>query len=248
MASLLEIAERNARLSERHALFEIGPVFYPSKEDILPEEPSRLAIVLTGPRSLQGWLRADTAPMDFFDLKGIIENLLGELHIESYRFEPCNHPSYHPGKCAQLFVGDQSLGVFGELHPLVKEHYELPETPLIAAELELDQLLPLVPERYDLQPVPAYPPVLEDLAVIVDEDLPAGRIEEAIQEAGGKMVVSVDLFDEYRGEQTGPGKKSLAYSLAYQAPDRTLTDEEVAKIRGRIIRRLESDFGAKLRS
>jgi phenylalanyl-tRNA synthetase beta chain len=248
IASLLEIVEHNARLSERHALFEIGPVFFASEEGMLPDEPTHLAIVLTGSRSLPGWQSTDTSPMDIFDLKGIVENLLDALHLENYRFQPCSHPSFHPGKCAQLSLDGKWLGVLGELHPLVKEHYELPETAIMASELDLDALLPLVPDRYDIRPVPAYPPVLEDLAVTVDESLPAGLIEEAIWESGGEMLVSVNLFDEYRGEQTGPGKKSLAYNLAYQAPDRTLTDEEVAKIRGRIIRKLETDFGAKLRS
>ncbi len=138
--------------------------------------------------------------------------------------------------------------MLGELHPLVRERYELPEAPLLAAEFDLDLLLEAIPERQPIQAVPVFPPVLEDLAVVVDDSLPAERVAEVIQHAGGTMLTSVRLFDVYRGEQTGAGKKSLAYSLTYQAPDRTLTDKQVGKIRKRIIRRLEQELGAVLRS
>lgn len=133
--------------------------------------------------------------------------------------------------------------MLGELHPLVREHYEL-----LAAELDLEALFTLAPERYASQAIPAFPLVLENLAFIVDETLPTERVEALIAQAGGKMLAGVRLFDVYRSEQLGPGKKSLAYSLAYQAPDRTLTDQEAQQIRQRIIRRLEQELGAKLRS
>jgi phenylalanyl-tRNA synthetase beta chain len=108
--------------------------------------------------------------------------------------------------------------------------------------------MPMIPDRYNLEPVPVFPPVLEDLAVVVDEDVQAQRVAELIQQTGGKMVAAVNLFDVYRGGQAGPGKKSLAFSLTYQDPDRTLTDKEVASIRERIINRLEVDLGARLRN
>jgi len=248
LPGLLEVVERNARLYPRQALFEIGPVFLVSEGSRLPQEPSRLAIVLTGPRQLPGWQAADTSPMDFFDLKGILQALLEGLHIEGAQYQPTEHPTYHPGKCARLVVEGHLLGIFGELHPLVRQHYELPETPLLAGEFDLEAIQARVPERYDIQAVPAYPPVLEDLALVVDEDLPAERVAALIAEAGGTLVSRVRLFDVYRGQQIGQGKKSLAYNLTYQAADRTLTDEEVAQIRQRIVRRLEQELGAKLRS
>jgi phenylalanyl-tRNA synthetase beta chain len=248
LASLLEVVEYNARIRERLALFEIGKIFIPSEDTILPLEPSRLGIVLTGPRYLPAWQSADAAPMDFYDLKGIITATLEGLHVRDYHYEVGEHPSMHPGKCARLVLDDQEVGVLGELHPLVKEQYEIPETPLLAAEFNLDLILARIPERYDLVPVPAYPPVLEDLAVIIAEEIPATRVAQAIQAAGGETVVAVNLFDVYRGEQIGAGRKSLAYRLTYQAPDRTLTDEEVAGIRQRIVDHLEKGLGAKLRS
>ena len=248
LSSVMEVVERNARIRARMALFEIGPVFIASEEGDLPDEPQRLAIVLTGPRSLPGWQPADSATMDFYDLKGILAALLEALHIEAVRYESAGHPSFHPGKQAKVQAGEREIGVFGELHPVIRQNYDLPGSPLLAAELDLDVLLPLIPERYISQPVPAYPPVLEDLALVVDETLPAERVAEVIRQAGGKIVTGVRLFDVYRGEKIGAGKKSLAYSLTYQAPNKTLTDRDVAGIRTRILRRLEQELGAALRS
>jgi phenylalanyl-tRNA synthetase beta chain len=248
LSSILEIVERNARLTQRQALFEIGPVFYPSAGDDLPQELARLVIVLTGLRDLPAWQDAGSAFMDFYDLKGILEAMAAGLHLEDLRFEPSERPSFHPGKCARILSGEQELGVLGELNPLVLERFELPSSPLLAAELDLDVLMPLMPDRFQVQPVPAYPPALEDLAVIVDEGLAADRVKEVIQQSGGKTVTEVKLFDVYRGEQIGPGKKSLAYSLTYQSPDHTLTDQELVQTRQRIIRRLEQELGAHLRS
>jgi phenylalanyl-tRNA synthetase beta chain len=245
--SVLETVERNARLRPRMALFEIGPIFFASEAGERPDELQRLAIVLTGPRALPGWQKGDTDPMDFYDLKGILAALMEELHI-SVNYESSDHPTLHPGKCARLLAGERQIGVFGELHPLVREHYDFPPTPIVAADLNLDLLITLIPERYNMQLVPAFPPVLQDLALVVDENLPAERVAEVIQAGGGRIVTGVRLFDVYRGEQIGSGKKSLAYSLTYQSPDKTLTDNDVAQIRQRIIRRLEQELGAILRS
>ena len=249
LSSLMEAVERNARLYPRQALFEIGPVFIPISDDPLPAEPRRLAIVLAGPRALPGWQPADAAPMDFYDLKGVVEALCAQLHLPGAHYEPFEHPTFHPGKCARVYLGDRAIGLIGELHPLVREHYaELPASPILAADLDLEAIQSLVPERYNLRPVPAYPPALEDLAIVVDESLPAERVGQVIQQAGGELLSAVRLFDVYRGDQIGPGLKSLAYSLTYQAPERTLTDQDIAQVRQRILRRLEAELGARLRS
>lgn len=275
LSSVMEVVERNARMRERMTLFEIGPLFIASEGGDpstgsgqgLPNEPQRLAIVLTGPRGIPGWQPVDVTMMDFYDLKGVLVALLEELHVGQvskpdevgYRnptyelpgnptYEPAAHPIFHPGKQAKIQVGGRPIGVFGELHPLVRQNYDLPASPLLAAELDLDALLALIPERYESQPVPAYPPVLEDLALLVDESLPAERVAQVIRQAGGRIVTGVRLFDVYRGEKIGVGKKSLAYSLTYQAPDKTLADKDVAGIRTRIIRRLEQELSAVLRS
>jgi phenylalanyl-tRNA synthetase beta chain len=248
LSSLLEVVERNARLRPRLALFEIGPVFLGSEEGPLPEERPRLVVVLTGPRELPAWQGADTTPMDFYDLKGLLDQLLAGLHIANAQYEPVEYPSFHPGKSARLLLGEHQAGVSGELHPLVSEHYELPEMPVWVADLDLKVLLGAIPGLFAVQPVSAFPPVLEDLAVIVDEALPGERVVQVIWQAGGKTLSDLRLFDVYRGEQIGAGKKSLAYSLTYQAPDRTLTDAEVLQIRNRIVHCLEQELGASLRS
>jgi phenylalanyl-tRNA synthetase beta chain len=245
--SLLETIERNSHIRPRMALFEVGPVFLASEAGERPDELHCLAIALTGPRSLPGWQSADVALMDFYDLKGIIVRLMEELHI-AFRLEPTEHPTFHPGKCARLLVGDHQVGVFGEVHPLVHDQYDFSSNPVLAADINLDLLLSLIPERYDMQPVPAFPPVLEDLAIVVDEDIPAERVAEVIKLGAGRIVTNITLFDVYRSEQIGKGKKSLAYSLTYQSADKTLTVNDVAQVRGRIIRRLEQDLGARLRA
>jgi phenylalanyl-tRNA synthetase beta chain len=251
LASVLDTAERNARVRERLALFEIGPAFLASEEPGLPEELHRIAILLAGPRALPGWQLADTAPLDFYDLKGILVALLDGLRIPQVRFEPGEHPGLHPGKCAKIISGDTQLGVFGELHPQVRERYDWPaafRTPVLAADLDLDTLLTLIPALYQTEAVPTLPPVLEDLAVIVDETIPAERVAELIRQTGGRIVTGVRLFDVYRDEKIGAGKKSLAYSITYQARDKTLSDRDVAGIRTRIVRCLEQELGAALRS
>jgi phenylalanyl-tRNA synthetase beta chain len=166
-------------------------------------------------------------------------------------YEPGTNPSFHPGKRARLLSGERQLGVFGELHPQVRERYDWPAafagTPILAADMDLDAILALVPSLYEVAPVPEFPPVLEDLALVVDESLPAERVAELIRQTAGKVLREVRLFDVYRGEKIGAGRKSLAYSITYQAGDRTLSDKDVAGIRTHILRRLEQELGAKLR-
>jgi phenylalanyl-tRNA synthetase beta chain len=248
LASVLDVVERNARIRERLTLFETGPIYLSKEDDDLPDEPQHLVVILTGPRELMSWQGADIEPMNFYDLKGILSALFEGLHIENITYAPELHPSFHPGKCARVILDDQDIGVFGELHPLLHENYEFNEAPIQAADLDLDAIMHAIPERYEMKPVPPFPPVLEDLAIVVDDNLPAMRVEDVLREAGAPIVTHIRLFDVYHGMQVGEGKKSLAYSLTYQAADRTLTDEEVAKIRGRIVKKLEDELNAYLRS
>jgi phenylalanyl-tRNA synthetase beta chain len=138
------------------------------------------------------------------------------------------------------------IGVLGELHPLVKDRYEFEEPPVLVAEFDLASMREME-SAYELKSVPDVPPVLEDIALILDEAVPAAQVEALIRQTGGRVLTEVKLFDVYRGEQIGAGKKSLAYSLTYQA-EKTLTDKEAAAIRNKIVRRLENELGAKLRS
>ena len=250
LASVLEILEHNARLRERLAFFEIGEVFWPQENQVLPLEAKFLVIAMSGVSDPAVWDRQPGAEMDFYDLKGVVEAMLDGLHIpqEEVSYQPAEHASFHPGKCAALLVKDQPVGVFGELHPLVKQNYDFGRAPMLAAELNLDVLLASAPLLYDISPVPVYPAILEDIAVIIDESIPSSQVEALIRTAGGDVLADVRLFDIFRGGQIGAGKKSLAYSLTYQARDRTLTDKDAAKIRQRIVERLEKELKAVLRS
>jgi phenylalanyl-tRNA synthetase beta chain len=251
LASLLDTAERNARLRERLALFEIGPVFLASESGDLPDEMQRIAILLAGPRTMPGWQPADDSLMDFFDLKGILVNLFSSLRLPEMAYEPSDHPSFHPGKCARLTCNGSKVGVLGEIHPRVRSRYDWPvafRAPLLAADLDLDALLSLVPARAQTEAVPSLPAVLEDLAVVVDESVPAGLVADLIRKTGGKVISEVRLFDVYRDEKIGAGRKSLAFGLTYQAVSKTFTDKDVAGMRARILRRLEQELGAVLRS
>ncbi len=246
LASLLENVEKNAR-AESISMFEIGSVFEPNKND-LPNEPRRLAIAMTGLRTQTAWDVKDSASFDFYDMKGRLELLLSGLRLSGISYNTPTDSSLflHPGKSAQVSVNGQTVGVFGELHPLVKEKYDFEDSPVIVAEFDLDTLRNLQP-TYGVTPVSEFPPVLEDIAIIVDESVAAERVESLIKQTGGKIVTRVRLFDVYRDEKIGAGKKSLAYSLTYQS-EKTMTDAEAATIRTKIVKRLEHEVGAKLRS
>ncbi len=249
LGSVLDVLAANSRVRDRLALFEIGPVYLAQEGEALPDEPRRLAIALTGPRDPLTWQEADANRnlMDFFDLKGVVEALTEGLHLAGVTYEAGSHPTFLPGRTARMQIDGQHAGWLGELHPLVREKFDLPPQAVLAADLDLERLLSKVDERHAVNPVPEFPPVKEDLAVIVDEKTPGARVQAVIEAAGGDLLVDVTLFDLYYGEQIGAGKKSLAYRLTYQSPDRTLTDAEVAKVRERIVKRLREEVGAVLR-
>ncbi|MBN1265042.1 MAG: phenylalanine--tRNA ligase subunit beta [Anaerolineales bacterium] len=246
LASMLEIVEKNARTRDRLALFEISPVFLPQPGQDLPEEKQKLVIALSGKRSQPHWQAGDPESMNFYDLKGILADLFSSLQRGEVKYSPAQAEPFHPGKCAEIRIQEQIAGVFGELHPQIAKRYDF-IAPVVAANLDLELLLSFS-DRFDVEPVPAYPPVLEDLAVVVDETVLAEDVEAVIRKADKTVIADVRLFDMYRGDQIGSGKKSLAYSVVYQAPDRTLTDQDVGKIRRKVIHLLERELHAELRS
>ncbi|MFN3490670.1 MAG: phenylalanine--tRNA ligase subunit beta, partial [Anaerolineales bacterium] len=246
-ASVLEALEKNTRLSDSFAMFEIGSVFEPNKND-LPNEPRKLALAMTGLRNENAWDVKDSSTFDFYDLKGRLELLLSGLRLTNISYASSDSiPHLHPGKAAQIKINGQVVGDFDELHPLVKEKYEFGDSPVLVAEFDLETLRNIQP-TYGIVPVPEFPPVYEDIAIIVDESVVAETVEALIKQTGGRSVSHVKLFDVYRDEKIGAGKKSLAYNLTYQAEDKTLTDSEAAAIRNKIVKRLEHELGAKLRS
>jgi phenylalanyl-tRNA synthetase beta chain len=248
LASVLGIVESNARFRDRLAVFELAPVYLVSEGDEPSQEPLKLVVVMTGPNGQVAWDEAPQRNADFFDLKGMLQALLEGLHVGGASFNPHEHPAFHPGKCAALICADRKLGMIGELHPLVKANFTFPAPPVLAAEIDFQALLASVPDQSSAASVSAFPPVLEDLALVVPEAVPASEVEAEIRRAGGRLLTEVRLFDLYQGDQIGRGMKSLAYSLVYQAPDRTLTDDEVAQVRNKIIERVERELGGELRA
>lgn len=248
LATMLEVLEYNSSLDERLALFDLGPVFLPVEDQQLPEERMMLAIGLTGMRGKPSWKNGEPGDMDFYDLRGIVDGMMQGMHVEDVSYRPGTHPSLHPGKTAEVLIGDRVVGVIGELHPLVKANYEFEAAPVYVAEFDLAKILASSRILFDVEAIPTYPPVLEDLAVVVDEEVAAAEVEVVLWKGGGDYLAKVKLFDIYRGKQIGEGKKSLAFSLTYIAPDHTLTDKEVSKLRQRIIKFLKQELGAELRS
>jgi len=247
VASVIDSLEKNIRYSEAFSFFENGSVFVPHKNE-LPDEPRKLAIAMTGLREATAWDVKDSPKLDFFDLKGRIELMLSGLRLTNITYTATDSYSHlHPGKAAEVKAGDKVIGAFGELHPLVKEQYELGDSPVLVAEFDLDTMRAISP-TYGIKTIPETPPIYEDIALIVDESVKAETVEALIRQTGGRSVTNVRLFDLYVDEKIGAGKKSLAYALTYQAEDKTMTDADAAAIRNKIVKRLEKEVGAKLRS
>jgi phenylalanyl-tRNA synthetase beta chain len=252
LAGVLEVAAGNLRHTEDVRFFEVGPVFLTRPGDKLPEEPRRLALVLTGNRRSEFWADSGegqpTKPvLDFFDIKGVIEALVNDLHLREVKYQPASATYLHPGRAAELLVDGRMIGAFGQLHPTVAEAHKLAGRTVLAGELDVEALQAVVPPRYTYTPVSIFPPALRDIAVVVDAGLTAERVVAEIRTAGGELLRQVRLFDLYRGGSIPEGKKSLAFALAYQADDRTLTDKEVDKLHKKIEDRLNHVLKAQIR-
>jgi phenylalanyl-tRNA synthetase beta chain len=253
METLQEISKRN---KAGLRFFEVGRRYLPTDgADNLPDERRTAGIALSGPAEIS-WIEELARPADFYDLKGAVEALLKGLKITNYRFTPTQHPSFHPGRCALLElprrVGENEevfspAGVLGEVHPLVQQRYDLPHRAYLA-EIDLERLYAAAPARIVYQPLSRHQELTRDLALVVAQEVPAQDIHDAILRNGGELLRSAALFDVYTGEPIQAGKKSLTYSLVYQSQERTLTDAEANALQEKIIRALNEDFGAVLRS
>ncbi|MEP7287554.1 MAG: phenylalanine--tRNA ligase subunit beta [Chloroflexota bacterium] len=250
---LLENVANNQRHTQRQMLFEIGSIFLPAANELLPDEPRRLGLVLTGIRDIPGWQAGpagrkdqDQQLMDFFDLKGVLETLARGLRIGTLSFELAAYSAFHPGRSASVSLRGKQIGFIGELHPSVLEAYDLAQ-PVIAAELDFDLLTAEIPMVDKIMALVSKPAVYQDIALVVSEQTPASEVQRVIVEAGGALLRAATLFDVYQGDQIPAGKKSLAYALTYQAEDRTLTDKEVAKVHQEIVKASEQRLGAALR-
>jgi phenylalanyl-tRNA synthetase beta chain len=248
LISLLENAQQNVRFTPRQQLFEVGNVYFQHDGQKLPDEPRRLGLLITGSRRVNSWLGGESEDnVDFYDLKGVVEGLLGALHVTGVSYSRTDHTTFHPGRSAQLSINGKAIGSFGELHPLVAQAFDLTETPILLAEFDLDALLDEVENNHPVTALPTTPPVLQDIALVVNVDTSAAAVEAVIVKAGGNLLKSVRLFDVYQGDPIPEGQKSLAYNLVYQA-DRTLEDKEVAVVHKKIVKAAERELGAKLRA
>ena len=244
----MENLQRNLRYTDRMATFEIGLAYRPELGDgVLPGEVRLAAIALTGPRDPGGWYGGDDSPMDFYDAKGVLEVMferLGALADVEFKAEPAH--VFGP-KAAAIYLKGERIGRVGEIHPKIREAFDLGDRPVVLAAFQLDPLIPYIQTHKKLRPISEFPPVKEDMAFIVDENIPAGVVEALIRQAGGTHLKGVHLFDVYRGDPIPPGKKSLAFSLTFQSPTKTLTDKDTAKLRKKIVARLSREIGAALR-
>lgn len=239
----------NASYNLRHgrkspAIFELGPVYKPVAEELLPNQYTHVAVLLSGLAQPPHWSRP-AEPVSFYDLKGICDLILDSFG-EDYTLEEGHFGPLAPNKSGYVRMGNTVAGYLGEVRKQVLDSYDI-DQPVFLLELDLTQLLAkqIPPPQYE--EVPKYPPSTRDMAVIVDNAVPAGSLQSAAEQAGGATLQDVEIFDVYRGDPIPDGKKSVALNLVFQAADRTLRDEETQKTWEKILRRLQQDFRAELR-
>lgn len=235
LPSMLEIVARNYSYRNKSArLYELGKIYLP-REDGLADEPKYLSLGAYGDG------------VDFFAFKGGIETLLRELRITDVKFKACtDNASYHPGRCANVYAGEKLLGVFGQIHPLVAANYGV-DTEVYTAELSFEAMYEMRGGIPVYQPLPKFPAVTRDIAVVCDEAVTVGALEESIRRGAKGLLKDVSLFDIYRGPGVAIGKKSVAFSLVLRADDRSLTGEEADEDVQSILAALKADHNAVLR-
>ncbi len=236
LPSMLDILSRNNAYHNKSAkLYELAKVYLPVAGEALPEEPKMLVLGTYG------------AGESFFTLKGELEAILTGLRIPKAVYTAIqDNPSYHPGRCAKVTVSGVDVGYMGQVHPLVCQSYDM-GSDVYCAEINFSKLFDLRQPEPTYTPLPRYPAVSRDLALVCDECLTVASLEDCIRAAGGKLLRSVALFDIYRGKGIPEGKKSMAFSLELRADDRTLTDEDSAGVVKKVLEKLEWELGVQIR-
>ena len=236
LPSMLDILARNSANHNKAAkLYELAKVYLPVEGQVLPQEPKYLMLGTYG------------AGEDFFSLKGELDAVLEALRLPAaqYTADTAN-PSYHPGRCARITIGGEDVGCLGQIHPLVAANYGM-DCEVYCAEIRFDKLLALQLPEATYVPLPRYPAVTRDLAILCREEVTVGEAEAVITQAAGKLLRNIRLFDVYRGTGVPEGKKSLAFSLELRADDRTLTDTDSETVTKNVLDALENQLGAVLR-
>ena len=236
LPSMLEILSRNNAYHNKAAkLYEVATVYLPREGQVLPEEPKKLMLGTYGTTET------------FFTLKGELEAIFSGLRMKKAEYTAeKNDPSYHPGRCARITVDGVDIGVMGQVHPLVAANYGM-DSEVFCAELDLTKMMGMLLPEPTYVPLPKYPAVSRDLAVVCDEEVTVAQAEKVIAAAAGKLLRDVKLFDIYRGVGVPTGKKSMAFSLELRADDRTLTDSDSEAVTSKVLKALEDQLGATLR-
>lgn len=235
MPSMLEILTRNYNYRNKEAhLYELGRTYF-EREDGMADEPKHLSLGVYGPEE------------SFFTLKGAVETILDSIRAEDVTYvAEKSDPSYHPGRCAKVYVNGQEVGTLGQIHPLVAANYGV-DAELYYADLKFDALFASRGADPEYQPLPKFPAVTRDIAVLVDKAVTVGAMESSIQAAAKGLLKDVTLFDIYEGAKLPTGKKSVAFNLVLRADDRSLTAQEADDEVNLVLERLKKDFGAMLR-
>ena len=235
LPSMLEVLARNANFNNENVrLFEMGSVYLPDADATkLPYEGKMLTLGMYG-------------DADFYTVKGVIENLLTLAAVKGEWTAVSDNPSYHPGRCATVTVGDTVVAVFGQIHPVVAENYGM-SMPVYAAEIDFDKLFDVRVAKKSYKPLPKFPAITRDFSFVCDEALEVGKIIAVMQKAGGKQCEGVALFDIYRGPQVGENKKSVSLRMTLRAEDHTLTVEDADKVSKKVLTLLDRELGLTLR-
>ena len=236
LPSMLEILSRNNAYHNKAAkLYEVAKVYLPQAGEKLPQEPKMLMLGTYG------------SGETFFTLKGELEGIFRALRMKKTEYTAeKNNPSYHPGRCARITVDGEEIGVMGQVHPLVAKNYGI-DAEVYCAELNFTRMLSLMLPDPTYVPLPKYPAVSRDLALVCDEEVTVAQAEKSIADAAGKLLRDVKLFDIYRGVGVPAGKKSMAFSLELRADDRTLTDADSEAVTNKILAALAEKLNATLR-
>ncbi|MDM5330773.1 phenylalanine--tRNA ligase subunit beta [Neobacillus sp. CF12] len=246
MPQLLEVLKYNsARQNDSLAVYETGAVFLANGNEVLPEEQEHLAGAITGLWHSHSW-QGEKKAVDFYVLKGILEGLFAKLGLtESVTYVQAKVDNMHPGRTAEIHLNGERIGFVGQVHPTMQKELDLKDTYVF--ELSLKAVLEAATVALRYEGIPRFPSITRDIALVVDKETVSGVLKDIIQTAGGKLLKEVNVFDLYEGDRMEEGKKSIAYSLKYMDPERTLTDEEVTKVHTQVLEALRNQAGAVLR-